>query len=148
MENDILRGVRLPLSVLRLLVPPVRLVSAALLQTVQQKAVADYGVLEEFVSMVTDIVPELLTTQQKAQLILGLRARLILELCQFEATADFELIQPHLNRVQSLTETWVMEFGAADTDAPHSEFVDLVKTLLKNPDEKEHFFQVCVTLCK
>ncbi|KAM9336579.1 uncharacterized protein ABDE67_019608 [Symphorus nematophorus] len=132
----------LPLSTLRLLVPPVRLVSAAIWQTVQQKVVADYGMIEEFVSMVTDIVPELLTARQRAQLILGLRARLILELCQFEATADFEVVQPHLDRVQMLIEDWVMEVGAANMEAPDSAtFVDLVKNLLKNPDEREHFFQ-------
>lgn len=44
-------------------------------QTLQQRVVADYGMLEEFVSMVTDIVPELLNTRQRAQLTLGLRAR-------------------------------------------------------------------------
>ena len=68
-------GAPLPLSALRLLVPPLRLVSAAIWQTVQQRVVADYGMLEEFVSMVTDIVPELLTSSQRAQLTLGLRAR-------------------------------------------------------------------------
>uniref|UniRef100_A0A8C4H416 TERF1-interacting nuclear factor 2 N-terminal domain-containing protein n=1 Tax=Dicentrarchus labrax TaxID=13489 RepID=A0A8C4H416_DICLA len=132
---------RLPLSALRLLIPPVRLVSAAMWQTIQQKVVADYGMLEEFVSMVTDIVPELLTIRQRVQLILGLRARLILELCQFEATADFQLLQPQLDRVQTLIKAWVTEVGAANMEAPHSEFVDLVKNLLTNPDEREHFFQ-------
>lgn len=49
--------------------------SAAIWQTIQQKVVSDYGMLEEFVSMVTDIVPDLLTAQQRAQLTLGLRAQ-------------------------------------------------------------------------
>ncbi|XP_070783623.1 uncharacterized protein [Enoplosus armatus] len=136
-----MEGASLPLSALRLLVPPIRLVSAAVWQTVQQKAVADYGMLEEFVSMVTDIVPDLLTTHQRAQLVLGLRARLILDFCQFEAAADLELIQPHLDRVQRLMEAWVTEAGAANAEVPPSTFVDLVKNLLKNPDEREHFFQ-------
>jgi hypothetical protein len=35
----------------------------------------DYGMLEEFVTMVTEMVPELLNIRQRAQLILGLRAR-------------------------------------------------------------------------
>ncbi|KAK9530802.1 hypothetical protein VZT92_012284 [Zoarces viviparus] len=131
----------LPLCALRLLVPPIRLVSAAIWQTVQQKVVADYGMLEEFVSAVTDIIPELLTPHQRAQLTLGLRARLILELCQVEATADFGLVQPHLDRVQMLIEAWVIEGGAANMKVPHSKFVDLVKNLLKNRDEREHFFQ-------
>lgn len=71
----LLSAAHFTLSALRLLVPPIRLVSAAVWQTIQQKAVSDYGVLEEFVSMVTDFVPELLTSCQSAQLILGLRAR-------------------------------------------------------------------------
>lgn len=65
----------LPLSTLRLLVSPIRLVSAAIWQTVEQKIISDYGLLEEFVFMVTEIVPQLLSTKQRAELILGLRAR-------------------------------------------------------------------------
>ncbi|KAM4525484.1 uncharacterized protein PAE49_001401 [Odontesthes bonariensis] len=130
----------LPLSALRLLVPPLRLVSAAIWQTVQQKVVADYGMLEEFVSMVTDIVPELLTSSQRAQLTLGLRARMILELCQLEAP-ELELLQPHLDRLQTLIEAWLMEAGGADTEEPNSNFGDFVKNLLRNPDDRQQFFQ-------
>lgn len=68
-------GPHLPLSCLRFLVPPIRLVSAAIWQKIEQKVVADYGLLEEFVFMVTEVVPQLLTTKQRAELILGLRAR-------------------------------------------------------------------------
>ncbi|KAK5851439.1 hypothetical protein PBY51_002233 [Eleginops maclovinus] len=131
----------LPLSTLRLLVPPVRLLSAAIWQTLQHKTVADYGMLEEFVSVVTDIVPELLSTRQRTQLLLGLRAQLVLELCHFEATADLELVQPHLDRVQRLVEAWPVDAGAANTEVPHSTFVDQIKSLLKNADEREHFYQ-------
>uniref|UniRef100_A0AAQ5YCP8 C2H2-type domain-containing protein n=1 Tax=Amphiprion ocellaris TaxID=80972 RepID=A0AAQ5YCP8_AMPOC len=129
-------GAPLPLSVLRLLVTPLQLVSAAVWQTVQQKVVADYGMLEEFVSMVTDIVPELLTSRQRVQLILGLKARLILELCHPEAPADAETVQPHLDRMQMF-----IEAGGLNVDLSHANFVDLVKNLLKNPDKREHFFQ-------
>ncbi|XP_041672514.1 zinc finger protein 2-like isoform X2 [Cheilinus undulatus] len=142
MEDDISKlnlSPVLPLSALRLLVPPIRLVSAAIWQSIQQKNVADYGILEEFVSMVTDIVPELLTTRQRAQLVLGLRAQLILELCQFDA--DSELIQPHMDRLQHLIQEWVREAGAESVEMLNFEFVDLIKHLLKNPDEREHFFQ-------
>uniref|UniRef100_A0A3Q3MDQ4 C2H2-type domain-containing protein n=1 Tax=Mastacembelus armatus TaxID=205130 RepID=A0A3Q3MDQ4_9TELE len=44
-------------------------------QVVQRGSVQDYGMVEEFISTVTDIVPELVNTDQKAQLLLGLRAR-------------------------------------------------------------------------
>ena len=36
----------------------------------------------------------------------------------------------------------LLQVDAANREVSHSEFVDLVKSLLKNPDEREHFFQV------
>lgn len=65
----------LPLSSLRLLIPPLRLVSAAMWQVAQRTDIMDYGKLEEFVSLVTDTVPDLLTCRQRAQLLLSLRTR-------------------------------------------------------------------------
>lgn len=65
----------LPILVLRLLVPPVRLVAAAIWKTIEQRVVPQYGLIEEFISLVTDIVPEILTIDQRVQLTLGLRAR-------------------------------------------------------------------------
>lgn len=65
----------LPLSSLRLLVPPVQLVSAALWEIVKQGAVMYYGLLEEFITSVLETVPELLTYTEKVQLVMGLRAR-------------------------------------------------------------------------
>uniref|UniRef100_A0A3B5MFW6 Myb-like domain-containing protein n=1 Tax=Xiphophorus couchianus TaxID=32473 RepID=A0A3B5MFW6_9TELE len=51
------------------------LLSAAVWQVVQRGLVDHYGMLEEFVTMVTELVPELMSYSQRAQLILGLRAR-------------------------------------------------------------------------
>lgn len=65
----------LPVHYLRLLAPPLQLLSAAMWQVVQQGLVDHYGLLEEFVTMVTELVPELMSYSQRAQLILGLRAR-------------------------------------------------------------------------
>ncbi|TWW81794.1 ER lumen protein-retaining receptor 2 ERD2-like protein 1 [Takifugu flavidus] len=124
----------LPISVLRLLVPPVRLVAAAIWKTIEQRVVAQYGLIEEFISLVTDIVPEILTIDQRVQLTLGLRARLILELCQ--STADLETVQPHLDRMQLL-----IKVGATNIETPHLEFVELVKKMLNNSDHRQQFFQ-------
>lgn len=44
-------------------------------QVVQRGNVQDYGMVEEFISTVSEIVPDLLNADQKAQLLLGLRAR-------------------------------------------------------------------------
>uniref|UniRef100_A0A3P8R3X6 C2H2-type domain-containing protein n=1 Tax=Astatotilapia calliptera TaxID=8154 RepID=A0A3P8R3X6_ASTCA len=132
-----LPGPSLPLSALRLLVSPIRLVSAAIWQTVEQKVVSDYGLLEEFVFMVTEIVPQLLSTRQRAELVLGLRARLILELCRSDDTADLQVIQPHLDRMQKLRSLWSVENAEPVSD---SHFMGLVQNLLRDPEERRNFF--------
>ncbi|XP_051547599.1 uncharacterized protein LOC127437016 isoform X11 [Myxocyprinus asiaticus] len=65
----------LPLSSLRLLVPPLRLTSALMWQVVQDQNVEQFGKLEEFVSVMTNLMPELLSKRQRATLIVGLRAK-------------------------------------------------------------------------
>lgn len=62
---------------LRLLVPPVRLMSAVLWQIVQQQDVMQYGMLADFVSLVTEAVPELFSPTHVVKLVLGLRAKVI-----------------------------------------------------------------------
>ncbi|CAB1313071.1 unnamed protein product [Coregonus sp. 'balchen'] len=100
------------------MVPPLRLVSAAIWQTIQQRHVMDYGMLEEFVTMVTEMVPELLNNSQRAQLILGLRARLVLELCRSKPITDPQTIQPHLDRIQTLTPLWGTQASSLLGDVP------------------------------
>ena len=65
----------LPLSSVRLLVPPLRLMSACMWQVAQERNVDQYDKLAEFIILVTEMVPELLDYKQKTQLILGLSAR-------------------------------------------------------------------------
>uniref|UniRef100_A0A3Q3KHH3 TERF1-interacting nuclear factor 2 N-terminal domain-containing protein n=1 Tax=Monopterus albus TaxID=43700 RepID=A0A3Q3KHH3_MONAL len=65
----------LPFSSLRLIAPPLQLVSAALWKIVKQGAVMYYGVLEEFITSVLETAPELLTSTDAVQLVMGLRAR-------------------------------------------------------------------------
>lgn len=68
-------GASLPLASLSLFVPPLRLVSAALWQVVQRRVIKDYGLLEEFVTSVLEIVPDLMSHRERVQLIMGLQAR-------------------------------------------------------------------------
>ncbi|XP_072311982.1 uncharacterized protein [Eucyclogobius newberryi] len=137
---SVLLGSSLSLSYLRLLIPPHRLISAAIWQTVDQKIVSDYGLVEEFVFKVTDIVPQLLSTRQRAELIMGLRARLILELCRAEDTAQIQIIQPHLDRMQELEALWTVVTPNAEEEQSESHFMALVKNLLSDSDERRHFF--------
>lgn len=49
--------------------------SAVMWEVVRQRNIKHYGKLEEFVSMVTDAVPELMSKREGRLLSLGLRAR-------------------------------------------------------------------------
>lgn len=60
---------------MRLWVPPLRLLSAFLWQVAEQRLVKYYTRLEEFVSVVLDIVPDLLSAEERVELLLGLRAK-------------------------------------------------------------------------
>uniref|UniRef100_A0A8C7FKF3 C2H2-type domain-containing protein n=1 Tax=Oncorhynchus kisutch TaxID=8019 RepID=A0A8C7FKF3_ONCKI len=107
----------LPLSSLRLLVSPLRLMYSFVWHVVNQRNVMHYGKVEEFVTVVTEAVPKLLSYKQRAQLILGLRARVSDMICGFDTFQDAEVEESQAN------------------------FVALVQTLLKNPYERKHFFQ-------
>lgn len=37
-----------------------------------------------------------------------------------------------------------MQAGGTNVELPQSNFVDLVKSLQNDPEEREHFFQVCI----
>uniref|UniRef100_A0A8B9GM60 C2H2-type domain-containing protein n=1 Tax=Astyanax mexicanus TaxID=7994 RepID=A0A8B9GM60_ASTMX len=133
-------GTTLPLSSLRLLVPPLHLMSAFMWQVLQQKNVLYYGKLEEFVSMVTETIPCLLTYRQSAQLILGLRARVVLEVLQ--DSVDMKTVCAQLERMQ--LPAFSAESQNIDSDLTLSvfNFKALVLALLKDPAEKAYFFQV------
>ncbi|XP_064795650.1 uncharacterized protein zgc:113263 isoform X1 [Oncorhynchus masou masou] len=131
----------LSISYLRLLAPPLQLLSAAMWQVVQKGLVMHYGMLEEFVTSVTEMVPELLSYRQRAQLILGLRARLVLELCRGDHQVDPETIQPHLDRIKaSITTPRDHCVTDAQVEDSGANFLELVQTLLQDPGVKEHFF--------
>uniref|UniRef100_A0A673IDE8 TERF1-interacting nuclear factor 2 N-terminal domain-containing protein n=1 Tax=Sinocyclocheilus rhinocerous TaxID=307959 RepID=A0A673IDE8_9TELE len=124
-----------PLSLMSFIIPPSRLLSAAMWQVTEQRQVKHYGMLEEFVTLVTETLPELLNYNQRTQLIFGLRARRLLELCRGKYQVDLEDIQPHLDRIHAPR--------VVDEDMEESEacFLDLIRTLISNPEERENFFQ-------
>ncbi|XP_068163594.1 zinc finger protein ZFP2-like isoform X2 [Antennarius striatus] len=131
-------GIFLPLSSLRLLTPPLRLLSAAMWQVAQRREVLHYGKLDEFVTMVTATVPDLIGPSQRGKLLLRLRVKIILELCRNEETAKDLFIQPYLERIRPPGHSGS---GDAEMDAEKAIFVELIQTLLKDPAEREHFYQ-------
>lgn len=68
-------GGALPLASLRLMASPLQLTYSFMWQVIRQRVVRLYPKVEGFVTMVTQTVPELMSSKQTAQLLLGLRAR-------------------------------------------------------------------------
>ncbi|XP_016299702.1 uncharacterized protein LOC107656382 isoform X1 [Sinocyclocheilus anshuiensis] len=131
-----------PLSLMSFIIPPSRLLSAAMWQVIEQRQVKHYGMLEEFVTMVTETLPEFLNYNQRTQLIFGLRARRLLELCRGKYQVDLEDIQPHLDRIHAPRVISAIN-EVVDEDMEESEacFLDLIRTLISSPEERENFFQ-------
>ncbi|XP_042578585.1 uncharacterized protein LOC109063774 isoform X1 [Cyprinus carpio] len=137
-----------PLSLMSFIIPPSRLLSAAMWQVTEQRQVKHYGMLEEFVTMVTESVPELLNYNQRAQLILGLRTMRLLEFCRGKRQVSLEDIQPYLDRVCAPRVSEVKSCLEPHLEGVHEDmgeseacFLDLIQTLISNPEEREHFFQ-------
>lgn len=135
-------GSCLPISSLCLLVPTLRLMSAFAWQVVQCCNVNHYVKVEELVRLVTEFAPELLTPREKVQLLLRLRARLVLELCLSESTANLPNIQPHLKVIQDLTiSSSSDQEELEELEKSKSSFVEVVHTLLKDAEERKRFFK-------
>ncbi|XP_037616689.1 uncharacterized protein LOC119482862 isoform X2 [Sebastes umbrosus] len=135
-------GHRLSVSSLCLLVPTLRLMCAFAWRVVQCCNVLHYGKVEELVRSVTELAPELLTPREKVQLLLKLRARMVLELCRSESTANLLYIQPHLNIIENLSmgSTCDQE-ELEELESSKSNFVEVVHILLEDTEERKMFFE-------
>uniref|UniRef100_A0A1A7Y4Z9 C2H2-type domain-containing protein n=1 Tax=Iconisemion striatum TaxID=60296 RepID=A0A1A7Y4Z9_9TELE len=127
----------LPMASLRLLASPLQLTYSYIWQVIRQRNVKHYGKVEEFVTMVTQTVPELMTFKHAAQLILGLRARIILDLLQYENPPDAKAIQMLINKLKVPTSSG----KETEVEKSQTNFMVLVQNLLRNPTERKRFFQ-------
>ncbi|KAG7496388.1 hypothetical protein JOB18_018101 [Solea senegalensis] len=134
--------VNLPFAALQLLAPPMRLVSAALWKVLKQRDVMQYGVVEEFVTSACETVPGMLTVRHQGKLTLGLRGRLILELCRTQP--DMQVIEPHLKRIRAPavppTAAATVRKDVKITRTVES-FHSFIHTLLTEPAERELFYK-------
>ncbi|XP_071374405.1 TERF1-interacting nuclear factor 2 [Centroberyx affinis] len=140
-END----TTLPFAALQLLAPPVRLVSAALWKVMKQRDVMQYGTVEQFVKSACETVPGLLTFRHQSKLTLGLRGRLILELCSGQDQPDPTMIKQHLERICAPAPSSSSSAHKVRKDIKIEKTVNnfqaLVQMLLRDPDERERFFK-------
>ncbi|CAL9682797.1 unnamed protein product [Knipowitschia caucasica] len=131
----------LSLPSLRLFIPPLRLMSSAMWHVVHEGDVQGYGMVEDFINTVTDIVPDILSVDQRTQLLLALRARVVLEMCRGDHITNTESIGRHLEKIKQLVSSWAAQPSFAEIEFPESTFVDQVQLLLKDPSKKETFFK-------
>lgn len=120
----------LPLSSLRLLVPPLRLLTAAMWQVARHQSVKHYWMLEDFVSLMTEAVPQLLTDRQRSLLLLALRAKVTLSDPRSAA------LRAHLDRIGS-------EATQLDEEVNRccSALVTLTDKLTQSPDDARRLLQ-------
>ncbi|KAF3858580.1 hypothetical protein F7725_011781, partial [Dissostichus mawsoni] len=138
MFSSVAQEFSVPLSSLALLVPPLRLMSAVMWEVVRQRNIKHYGKLEEFVTMVTDAVPELMSKREGRLLSLGLRARTTLELLRSEHPEDLKAVESHLNRIRT---SCIEETNDPVIEAPEANFMKLVQGLIEDTDGREHFLK-------
>ncbi|KAM4711622.1 uncharacterized protein FYW61_020781 [Anableps anableps] len=123
-----------------LLVPTLRLMCAFAWKVIQSGNVPHYRKVEELVVLVTELAPELLTDRERVQLLLRLRARFVLELCQSRSTANLLNIQPHLKIIQDLKMSGGQE-ELNELESSKSNFVEVVYALLEDAEERKRFFK-------
>ncbi|XP_036939789.1 zinc finger protein ZFMSA12A-like [Acanthopagrus latus] len=127
----------LPLSLLRLLVPPLRVMSAAMWKVVCLRNTEHYGKVEEFVSLVTEAIPDILTDRQTRLLTLGLRAKMMLQMLSSDQSEDLRGVKTYLNNFQPFSSKQVHP----GNETLEASFVRFIQRLLEDPKEREHFIE-------
>ncbi|XP_063052421.1 uncharacterized protein LOC134447066 [Engraulis encrasicolus] len=133
------RSVCLP--TLGLSVPPLRMQSAFMWHVAQHRRVPQYPRLEEFVCTILEELPQLLDAKEKAELLLGLRTRFILELCRGTPSVNIHLIQPHLEKLRKISKLASADQNEEIGERVVEDFTSLIQTLLESPQEARRFFQ-------
>ncbi|XP_023130191.2 zinc finger protein ZFMSA12A [Amphiprion ocellaris] len=127
----------LRLSSLRLLVPPLRVMSAVMWKVVRQRNVKHYEKVEKFVCLVAEAIPDILTNRQMRLLSLGLRAKMTLQMLSYERSEALQGVKTHLD---SLLQTSSKQVHPTNDDL-EANFVRLVQRLLEDSKEREHFLK-------
>ncbi|XP_017577784.1 zinc finger protein 394 [Pygocentrus nattereri] len=131
------RAAALPLSALRLVVPPLRLMSAFLWQVVQRRNIIHYGKFEQFVTLVSETVPNIMSQSLVHKLIFHLRKKVILELCLKDSTPDIWIIQAHLDTLRSLTQ----KCRDMESEIMNTKFIKMIHGILEDTAKRESFLQ-------
>uniref|UniRef100_A0AAV2JPE5 TERF1-interacting nuclear factor 2 N-terminal domain-containing protein n=1 Tax=Knipowitschia caucasica TaxID=637954 RepID=A0AAV2JPE5_KNICA len=122
----------IPLSSLRLLVSPLRLMSAALWGIVQHRAVKHYGLLEDFITAVHDNIPGVISHSERLHILMGLRAKTVLEMWNHDDLCNRHNIEPLLSKMDDL-----MKKDDGESQSKWKAFTQVVYSMLDNPGKLE-----------
>ncbi|KAI4904618.1 hypothetical protein NFI96_014618 [Prochilodus magdalenae] len=109
--------------------------SAFMWQVVQQQKLEHFNKLEDYILLLTKMFPEILSERQKTALVMGLRAKMVLEMCKGEVPIDLETIKARLQTIES-------KAAGSEVESLQHKLLKLLISLLEDPVKKEHFFQV------
>ncbi|XP_070700586.1 zinc finger protein ZFMSA12A isoform X1 [Pempheris klunzingeri] len=126
-----------PLSSLRLLVPPLRMMSAVMWEVVRLRNTKHYRKVEEFVLLVTEAIPDVLTDRQTRLLTLGLRTKMTLQMLSTEQSEDLRGVKKLLNNLLPSS----LKQADPGNEALEANFVRLIQRLLEDPKGREHFLK-------
>ncbi|XP_028649556.2 TERF1-interacting nuclear factor 2 [Erpetoichthys calabaricus] len=135
----------LSLAAVQFSTPPLRITSAALWLVMKHRDTRHYGKLIDFVDMVCDAAPEILSYRHRAKLTLGLRAKIILEkmvhsACPADIEAELERVgPPSVPSDQQLTKQDKKKVLESVEN-----FKNLILSLVKCKKMRSHYLQNCL----
>ncbi|XP_016425765.1 uncharacterized protein LOC107753984 isoform X1 [Sinocyclocheilus rhinocerous] len=130
----------LPLSALRLIAPPLRLMSAAMWKVMLQRDAVHYGKLEETITSLCETVPGLLHYRHQARLTIGLQALMILEVLRQSDPPDAQHVLQELHKLQE-SSIPIGKRNDQKVEEAKRNFQTLVHSLLKNAASRKQFFK-------
>uniref|UniRef100_A0A3P9PHN7 Zinc finger protein 420-like n=1 Tax=Poecilia reticulata TaxID=8081 RepID=A0A3P9PHN7_POERE len=102
-------------------------------QVLRKRDVLSYWKVSDFVSLVVDMVPELLMDKHRTQLNLGLRARVSMVIFPFNPVL-------HTDCVKFKVTFSMFQIRESDDESVKMNFLELIQILLKDPEKRKHFF--------
>ncbi|XP_077412893.1 uncharacterized protein LOC144043305 [Vanacampus margaritifer] len=121
----------LPLPSLRLLVPPLRVMSAIMWKVVHLRSTKHYGRVVEFIAMVNEAIPDILTHRQRTLITLGLKLKML------SCEQDVKCVQTVLESILPGSS----EQAHPANDAFETNLATLVLRLVEDHEWREHFLK-------
>ncbi|XP_061653198.1 zinc finger protein ZFMSA12A-like [Phyllopteryx taeniolatus] len=125
----------LPLPSLRLLVPPLRLMSAVMWKVVHLRSTKHYGRVVEFISLVNEAIPDILTHRQRKLITLGLKIKMSLQM--LSSDQDVKCVKTVLESILPGSS----EQALPTNEAFENHLVALVQRLVDDHEWREHFLK-------